>query len=494
MPSVLFINRVFPPDDGATGQLLAELAEGLVREGWTVTVLAAGQGSEPRTSGSRGQAETKTETHNPKPGPPASGPASVGRDSVEPSHVQNSGFKVQSSMFDVHSVEPSKAQPSVHRVRGLPFTRASLLRRALSYASLYPALFWRALRLPRPDVVVTLTDPPLLLVLGPWLKWFKRAHLVHWAQDVYPEVAEELGVLARGGFAAGLLRFLSTWSLRRHDHIITVGRCMKARLEARGLDGNKITVIPNWAVGAPATSLPKNRSAEHCSARGEKALPPAEQCSALQAGSVVQPSCSPAISPLSPLTSPLPFTVMYSGNFGLAHPFESIIEAVKLLEQERAPVRFVFAGGGPKLDAVRQQLGGCRNVEFRGPASVTELPGSLAAADAHLACMNEALCGLVVPSKVYGAIAAGRPCLFLGPAGSEAAQFITTHRCGLVLPAARSARALADAILLWSTRGPDYQEARRQSEQAAPEAARLPLREFLAALPPIRSASVLARS
>ena len=191
MKSVLFLNRVYPPDHGATGQLLAELTETLVQEGWRVSILAAGNA------------------------PPST----------------------------------LNLQLSVQRVRGLPFTRAALWKRALAYASLYPALLWRGLRLPRHAVVVTLTDPPLLLLLGPLLKFWKRARLVHWAQDIYPEVAEELGVVRRHGLVAGVLRSFSTWALRRHDRIIVVGRCMQERLIARGLDKDKITVIPNWPLG-----------------------------------------------------------------------------------------------------------------------------------------------------------------------------------------------------------------------------------------------------
>ena len=120
----------------------------------------------------------------------------------------------------------------VERVGGLPFTRASHWKRALSYVSLYPAFLWRALRIPLAEhaapgrsrsstdspvmnkgIIITLTDPPLLLVLGPILKWFKKCRLIHWAQDIYPEVAEELGVVNKGGLLARFLRWLSTWAL-----------------------------------------------------------------------------------------------------------------------------------------------------------------------------------------------------------------------------------------------------------------------------------------
>ena len=388
MPSILFINRVYPPDDGATGQLLAELAEALVREGWTVTVLVAGN--------------------------------------------------LQPSTFNL--------QPSVVRVRGLPFTRASLVRRALSYASLYPALLWRALRLPRHDVIVTLTDPPLLLTLGPLLKFWKRARLVHWAQDVYPEVAEELGVVRKNGLGARVLRGLSNWSLRRHDQIIAVGRCMKDRLLARGIRADRITVIPNWAVSASGSQL-------------------------------------------STLNPQHPFTVMYSGNFGLAHPFEAIIEAVKILHDaspreagHHALVRFVFAGTGPRLEAVRTALASCANVEFRPPAPLDKLSEALAAADVHLACMSDALLGLVVPSKIYGALAAQRPVIFLGPCASEAARVILESGRGLVLDPICGGVELAAVLRRWAARDAEYTSARAAC--AAAPSAGVPLADFLRALTP----------
>ena len=391
MKSVLFLNRVYPPDHGATGQLLAELAEELTQAGWQVSIVAAG---------------------------------------TPPLETRNSKLEI-------------------HRVRGLPFTRAALWKRALAYASLYPALLGRALRRPRHEVIVTLTDPPLLLLLGPLLKFWKRSRLVHWAQDIYPQVAEELGVVRKKGFAANLLRWLSSRALRRHDAIIVVGRCMKDRLIARGLAPEKISVLPNWPVGR---------------SRSQRA----------------EVSTAAAPNPQSPI-SPSPFTVMYSGNFGLAHPFEAIIEAVKILEHEAAPVRFVFAGSGPKLDSLRTSLTRCSNVDFRGPAPLDQLHASLSAADAHLASMHEALCGLVVPSKVYGGLAAGRPCVFLGPRASEAAQLILESGAGAVLSGA-GGRALAELLRGWAVRGPEYQRVRGASERWAAAPPGVPLEQFRQAL------------
>jgi len=361
-PSILFLNRVYPPADGATGQLLSELAPALARQGHRVTVVT----SQP-------------------------GAGSISSETAD-------GVRVE-------------------RVTGLPFTRASHWRRALSYLSLYPALLWRALRLPRADVVVTLTDPPLLLVLGVVLKTLKGSRHVHWAQDIYPELAEEMDVLSKDGMIARTLRWVSTAGLCHADRVIAVGRCMKARLVQRGLSPSVIDVIPNWGHG-PEELEAKMRSlnpfrTEH--GWGDR------------------------------------FVIMYSGNLGLAHPFEAMLDAAEQLRATHPQVLFLFVGNGPRLQWVREQVAQrtLENVRFLPFQPRETLAQSLAAADLHLASMLHELCGLVVPSKVYGVLSVGKPCVFLGPEESEAAQFILQNGCGSVLAKATGTR-LASCLAQWA--------------------------------------------
>lgn len=355
---LLFLNRVYPPNVGATGQLLEELAIHLAAAGFEIRVVA--------------------------------GPATAEGPTLKNEY------------------------PRIERAPGLPFTRRSHWRRALSYCSLYPAMLWRACRGPRPDLVVSLTDPPLLLVLGVAVKWIRRCRAVHWAQDLYPELAEELGVLRKGGWSAGVLRAISTWALRRHDRIIAVGRCMRDRLIARGIPSDRITVIPNWAP-LPEESEKRENRAE---------------------------------------TDAYRLVVMYSGNFGLAHPFEAILEAAAVLQERGSAVHFVMVGEGPRLGWVRDEVGrlGLGNVEFRPFTPKAELAQSLASADVHLASMHEKLCGLVVPSKVYGILAAGRPCIFLGPEAGEAARVLQEFDCGIVLESATGGQ-LAKVLEEWREQG-----------------------------------------
>jgi glycosyltransferase involved in cell wall biosynthesis len=359
-PHVAFLNRVYPPTPGATGALLAELAPALVVRGWRVTVLT---------------------------GPAEGAPSSEGTDA------------------GVH----------VERVSALPFTRESTLRRGLAYASLFPAFAARALSIPSPDVLVTKTDPPMLKVLGPLLARLTGARAVHWAQDLYPEVAAGVGVLSENGMLTQALRRLSTAALRGHDHVVTVGRCMRERLvQERGLSPDKVSVSPNWppSVVEPVPHSDNSFRDEH------------------------------------DLTDR--FVVMYSGNMGLAHPFDAVLDAAARLQDERPEVLFLFVGEGPqKADLKRQaERRGLSNVRFLPFQPYERLGESLSAADLHLVTMRPDLEGLVVPSKLYGALGAGRPSLFLGPSGSEAARVVDENECGTVLPSADGA-SLAAAIRRW---------------------------------------------
>jgi putative colanic acid biosynthesis glycosyltransferase WcaI len=362
MKSVLFLNRVYPPEHGATGQLLAELARSLAGAGWRVTVV----------TGSAANGTARSEWHE--------------------------GVRIE-------------------RVRGLPFSRRNHWKRALGYLSLYPALFWRCLRLPRPDVLVTLTDPPLQLVLGPLLQLWKKCRLLHWAQDLYPELAEEIGVTPKNGWLAGILRRLSSWALRRSDFVVAVGRCMRERMIGRGVRPDQVSVIPNWA---PEGVLgPGKNGSGDLDFRKEQRWENR-------------------------------FVIMYSGNLGLAHRFEAIIEAAALLQERLPEALFAFVGEGPRLNWVQTEVANRKlsNVTFLPSQARERLGQTLSAADVHLASMRESLLGLVVPSKVYGVLAAGRPCVFLGPKGSEVSRVIRQYDCGSVL-ASTDGPALAACLTEW---------------------------------------------
>ena len=161
---------------------------------------------------------------------------------------------------------------------------------------------------------------------------------------------------------------------------------------------------------------------------------------------------------------------MYSGNLGLAHSFESIFQAATELQIGHPQICFVFVGDGPRLsdlleDTRRRSLG---NVRFLPPQPLEMLGTTLSAADVHIATMQENLKGLVVPSKVYGILAAGKPCIFLGPNNNEVAQLIHETETGRVLCGPNSSQ-LASILSDWSTRSAEFNEISKRAQRLAGE-------------------------
>jgi glycosyltransferase involved in cell wall biosynthesis len=143
---------------------------------------------------------------------------------------------------------------------------------------------------------------------------------------------------------------------------------------------------------------------------------------------------------------------MYSGNFGWAHTFEPILAAAERLQSRYPEILFLFVGSGPRLAWIKQQVETLRirNVHFLPSQPAKKLSQSLSAADLHLVSMQPNLCGLVVPSKLYGILAAGRPSIFLGPKESEVSRTLEEYRCGSVIEAPDGA-TLAHCLVEWET-------------------------------------------
>ncbi len=333
---ILLMNQFFWPDSAATSQLLTDLAVGLAERGHQVHVVCA-EGS-----------------------------------------------------YAVASAE-SSPPVQIHRVPALAFSRGSL-GRVLSYLSFYAGAAWRGLTLPRPDLVLTLTTPPLLSLLGTLIKQVRGSRHFIWEMDVYPDVAVSLGYFKAGGVLDRVVGTLADFSRRRADGLLALGECMKTRLAARGIPRDTIHVAENWADGA--------------------AIEPADASHLL-----AQPSRK--------------LSVLYSGNLGLAHDVDTIAGAMLALKGS-GDFAFTFTGGGPRREQLaafcaREQL---TSVEFRPYVQRANLGDSLGAGDVGLVTQQDASSGAVVPSKVYGLLAAGRPVLFIGPADATPARIIERFGCG----------------------------------------------------------------
>ncbi|EWY38837.1 glycosyl transferase [Skermanella stibiiresistens SB22] len=290
---------------------------------------------------------------------------------------------------------------------------------------------WRAAkRLPRHDVVVTMTDPPMLASLGPPLGRRWGCGVINWSHDLYPDLLPVIDVKLTDAAMASL-RWLALASLRRCDAVVAIGDCMAARLARDGVPASRIVTIPNWADPVVAPVPWSGNPMRDALGLGDR------------------------------------FTVAYSGNFGLAHPLDAVLEAAADLAVRAPDVMFLLIGEGRGLKRIKSALDrmALRNVLALPWQPAANLSVSLGAADLHLAAMDARAEGMLVPSKIAGALAAGRPCVLLGPAGGAAAKLLTENGCGEVV-APGDATRLATVILAHAN-DPSFHRAARAKAAAA---------------------------
>jgi len=277
--------------------------------------------------------------------------------------------------------------PRVKIVRSgwIPFSRGRI-GRILSYAAFFAGALVRGIAEPKPALVLTLTTPPLISLLGTLLKILRGSRHIIWEMDLYPDIAVDLNVLNPRSVVTRLIGAVADFSRKRADGIIALGDDMKERLVARGIPAHKILVAENWADGNEIVSAPFKEG---------------------------------------------PLVVLYSGNFGLAHEEYTITEAIRQLRDDRR-LSFVFSGGGERRKGLEEfcRVEDIATAEFRPYARRSDLGPSLAEGHVGLVTQMPRTVGAVVPSKVYGIMAAGRPVLYVGPRGSTPACIVEQHGCG----------------------------------------------------------------
>jgi colanic acid biosynthesis glycosyl transferase WcaI len=285
----------------------------------------------------------------------------------------------------------------VHRTWTSRFGRDRLAGRAIDYGSFYVTASMKLLALlRRGDTVVAKTDPPLISIAAASVARMRGARLVNWLQDVFPEVASHLGANPLPGWLNRRLQRLRDYSLRAAQTNVVLGTRMRQHLERLSIPSGQIRIIENWADGDAV--MPK--TIESCELRAQLGIMDK-------------------------------FVVVYSGNLGRAHEFETLLAAAELLRGAPDIVFLMIGGGARMLDlrtAVEQKQ--LRNFHFLPYQPREQLSDSLAAADVHLACLLPQLEGLIVPSKFYGILAAGRPTIFIGDIDGELGRIIHSTQCG----------------------------------------------------------------
>jgi colanic acid biosynthesis glycosyl transferase WcaI len=367
---VVFYNRSYYPDFGATGQLLTELCEDLVaRFGYSVTVVA--------------------------------GMPLAAEEQVRPMH-----WYAPVRREDRNGV-------NILRAWGTALPNRKLTGRIANYISYFASSILASFRVGRADVVVSLTDPPIVALPAMATAWMRGAKFVFLCQDVFPEVVRLLEGFQNRRIEA-VLQAISKTTVRRSDRIIALGDTMTRRLVA-GKNANpaKITVIHNWSDAEAIVPGPKDNPFSRQHGLADK------------------------------------FVVMHSGNVGMSQDVDALLDVAERVKDLPDIVIAIVGEGSRKKhlqeDALRR---GLTNVRFFPYQPKSGLIDSFAAADMFIVSLKRGLAGYIVPSKLYGILVAGRPFVAAIEADSEAAQIAREHDCGIVVePGDRDGIANAIRVL-----------------------------------------------
>src|SRR5262245_33127786 len=369
MKRLFFINRYFYPDHSATSQILSQLAFHLAESGHDVHVITSCQ-----------------------------------------------LYDDPEARLDGEGVHRGVV---VHRLATTQRGRSRLLGRSFDYLSFYLSA-WRFLNslADRNDILIPMTDPPLLSILAWRVSRRRGSHVINWLQDIYPEIATELGVPLIKGPVSKLVALARNASLRSADANVVVGTRMAQKLSQLDVASDRINVIPNWC-------------------DDEAIVPVGTDANPLRVEWHLQNK----------------FVVGYSGNLGRAHEFETVFAASQRFRNDADIVFLLIGGGHGNADLARrvQEAGLSDKFRFLPYQDNEILKYSLSVPDVHWISLRPELEGLIVPSKVYGIAAAGRPIIAVTAKDGEIARLIKTHDCGLIVEPGNS-EEMAKAILQLSAK------------------------------------------
>jgi colanic acid biosynthesis glycosyl transferase WcaI len=293
----------------------------------------------------------------------------------------------------------------VTRVYPFPTDKTNIPARALAFGGFTALAAAKALvgkRPGRPDAVLAMS-PPLTLGLAGWLaarRW--RVPYVFNIQDVFPDVAVEIGAITSSKVIRAASA-LERWCYRRADVVTVLSEDLKENVDAKVPGGKRpeVRVIPNFV----DTQWIRPRSLddpEVAAYRAEHRL----------VGRKV---------------------VMYAGNVGLSQSLTLLLKAARALT-DRPDVVFVINGGGSARADLERQAAGLSNVRFVDFQPKALLPAVLAAADVQVVALKRGLARSSVPSKTYSIMAAGRPLIASVDEGTEVARLTDEADAGLAVP------------------------------------------------------------
>lgn len=278
----------------------------------------------------------------------------------------------------------------VERVGSTAYPRHQMKRRVSNYLSYLALAVPRAIAI-RPDVVLAMTDPPVAGIAGAFIARLAGRPFVYNIRDLYPDMAIGGDIVPPNGWA-GRWEKMHRSALKRAARVIVLGDDMRDRILAKGVAPERVVVVRD------GTSFPASMP--------EQSDPVVEE-----------------------IRSGFPFVALHAGNLGFYGAWGTLLKAAEMLRNENAAL--VFVGDGANRAALETSAAGSPNVRFLPFRPLEQVPHVMMAGDVHIVTIKRGLEGVVVPSKLYSILAAGRPILAVAPDSSDAARIVTESGCGL---------------------------------------------------------------
>ena len=380
---ILIIEQHFYPEVAATGQLLLDLCEDLVKVGYQVKVIAG----------------NPTEIYQ-----------------KEIKVVRKENFK---------GIE-------IVRLRNTRLSKYNMAGRIINYLTFHLSIFFHLIFTQSPDLVIVLSTPPFISVHGVFLKVFKNCKVIYNVQDLFPELAVQLNKLKNKTFIS-VLKSLSRFIISRMDRVVVVGEYMEKKIKEEITKDCKteqhISTIHNWADGKKIKIIEYNNNY----LKNEWGLEGK-------------------------------FIILYSGNIGYLHEFDTIINTAESLQRKgHHDILFVFVGEGIKKEYIKNEVNkkDLNNFLFFPYQPRENLTYSLGLADVSLVTLEKGFEGMVVPSKIYGILASGSPVIGIVGRDSEITDIISDAKCGKLVQIGDTL-SLEDSIMeYYNNPGKSKEEGRR---------------------------------
>jgi colanic acid biosynthesis glycosyl transferase WcaI len=222
-----------------------------------------------------------------------------------------------------------------------------------------------------------MTDPPFEGIVGAFVAMLKNKPYVYNIRDLYPDMAVG-GSIVRPGWLARIWEKLHRSALKRTTKVVVLGDDMRNRILAKGVQADRVVVVRDGAEIPPGGA---------------------------------QPALDKSV--IDAIRQQFKFVLLHAGNLGFYGAWDTLLQGARSLAADG--VGLVFVGDGAQRQKLESACSGIPNVRFLPFFHASKIPSVLAAPDAHLITVKRGLEGVVVPSKMFGILAAGKPIVAVAP-------------------------------------------------------------------------------